>query len=558
MKKVKASIILLLVLGVLTLHGFSNEASSPAGPIPGPDDVTFLDQGWDDDERQTYYHTSQGTRLVPYAWILALEQPGLSKQPFLSDNILAKYKMIPDPNTMNNPDRLPVGLAKSTDPDGEFIGLTCAACHTNQINFNGKKIRIDGGGSMGNVNGFIGEMFKALIETKVDPFKFRRFAKRVLGDQDDLRNRARLKLAMAKNIDSVVASNVLADLKHLYPLEEGFGRLDALGRGGNLIFGTELNNRNLVVANGPVSFPHLWDAPTFDWVQWNGSIQQPMARNIAEALGVNAPINLKRNNIPLFTTTIPLANLHKIELLLQELEPPKWPEKILGKIDDEKAKRGEALYTRHCAGCHESKLGPPNEFGKRFLVIQMFPLKEIGTDPTTATNFNKRLVNTAGLPLKNPMPAFLALQKTADQIETMKYDEMKVPPEKRIEMNGFRKNELRAPLAYRARNMNGIWASPPYLHNNSVPNLYELMLPASQRSRTFFVGDLEFDPQRVGFKTSQTPGAFKLDTRKAGNSNAGHSYENGPRGNGVIGPALTDDERWAIVEYLKTRLSARA
>ena len=26
----------------------------------------------------------------------------------------------------------------------------------------------------------------------------------------------------------------------------------------------------------------------------------------------------------------------------------------------------------------------------------------------------------------------------------------------------------------------------------------------------------------------------------------------GPRGNGVIGPLLTDDERWALVEYLKS------
>jgi len=493
------------------------------------------------------------SRLIPYNWVLALEQSGLSRKPFLSSAILEKANLLPDPDTTNNPDRLPVGLAKNVAPDGEFIGLTCAACHTSQIEFNGKKVRIEGGGAMSNPNVFIQAMFKALAETKIDPFKFARFAKNVLGDQNSLSNRIKLKLEMTKALEGAFGQTILADLKHLYPTAEGFGRLDALGRGGNLIFGTEFNNRNLVVADGPVSLPHLWDAPTFDWVQWNGSIQQPMARNIAEALGVNAPINLKNSSEPLFTTTVPVMNLHKIEMLLEKLDPPKWPEQVLGSIDQEKARRGEALYTQHCAGCHESQLGPPNEFGKRFLHIQMFPLDVIGTDPTTATNFNKRQVMTRGLPLPNPMSAAGALEAVAEQVEKMKYDELNLTPEQRIEMNGFRKNKLRPTMAYRARNMNGIWASPPYLHNGSVPNLYELMLPASRRSRTFYVGSMEFDPKRVGYKTGPSPGAFKFDTSKTGNSNSGHDYRDGPRGNGVIGPALTDDECWAIVEYLKTR-----
>ena len=43
-----------------------------------------------------------------------------------------------------------------------------------------------------------------------------------------------------------------------------------------------------------------------------------------------------------------------------------------------------------------------------------------------------------------------------------------------------------------------------------------------------------------------------MDTTLPGNSNAGHSFEDGPRGNGVIGPLLTDEQRWALVEYLKS------
>ena len=62
----------------------------------------------------------------------------------------------------------------------------------------------------------------------------------------------------------------------------------------------------------------------------------------------------------------------------------------------------------------------------------------------------------------------------------------------------------------------------------------------------------EFDPVKVGVDTSETPGKFLFDTSLYGNSNAGHSFENGPMGKGIIGPLLTDEERWALVEYMKS------
>ena len=84
-----------------------------------------------------------------------------------------------------------------------------------------------------------------------------------------------------------------------------------------------------------------------------------------------------------------------------------------------------------------------------------------------------------------------------------------------------------------------------------MPNLYEMLLPAKERTKKFYVGR-EFDPVKVGIDTSGKSGTFLLDTSLLGNSNAGHSFEDGPRGNGVIGPLLTDEQRWAIVEYLKS------
>jgi hypothetical protein len=78
-----------------------------------------------------------------------------------------------------------------------------------------------------------------------------------------------------------------------------------------------------------------------------------------------------------------------------------------------------------------------------------------------------------------------------------------------------------------------------------------MLIPAKDRTKKFYVGR-EFDPVKVGVDTSAGPGKFLMDTTLLGNSNAGHSFEDAPRGNGVIGPLLTEEQRWAIVEYLKS------
>lgn len=97
-------------------------------------------------------------------------------------------------------------------------------------------------------------------------------------------------------------------------------------------------------------------------------------------------------------------------------------------------------------------------------------------------------------------------------------------------------------LVYKARPLNGVWAPAPYLHNGSVPTLYDLLLPPAERPTTFAVGRREFDPARVGFRTDPFAGGFAFDTSLPGNSNAGHEY----------GTGLTDAQRWQLVEYLKS------
>ncbi|NQZ57608.1 MAG: hypothetical protein HRT88_09120, partial [Lentisphaeraceae bacterium] len=84
------------------------------------------------------------------------------------------------------------------------------------------------------------------------------------------------------------------------------------------------------------------------------------------------------------------------------------------------------------------------------------------------------------------------------------------------------------------------WATAPYLHNGSVPNLHQLLLPVEKRDNIFYVGSREFDPEKVGFTSSE--GRFRYETSREGNSNSGHEY----------GTKLKSDERQQLLEYLKT------
>ena len=118
--------------------------------------------------------------------------------------------------------------------------------------------------------------------------------------------------------------------------------------------------------------------------------------------------------------------------------------------------------------------------------------------------------------------------------------------------NGYRPPGALVLPHYSVRPLNGIWATAPYLHNGSVPNVYELLSPRVQRSKTFYMGSRQYDPRNLGYRTERLRGAFKFDTRATGNSNDGHRFEDGPPGDGIIGGELSDGERLAIIEFLKT------
>ncbi len=580
--------IVLLIIPVANLFLWRQIEVPPNEPV----EVVWTEQNWTPEQWQWWYHISQGSSfeaVIPYKWFTSLEQPKITlfrpEHPLTDLEFLAGFGFLPDEKNQYNPDALPVGFATTenyldplTHQTNKVIGFTCAACHTGQVNYRGKGIRIEGGPSMVELDKFKKSVAFSLFLTNCLPWRFQRFADRVLGENSTSLERDGLKQQLKSLIAQ--ASKVRSQVNSLYTTTEGFSRLDALTRIGNFVFGSEINPDNLREVNAPVNFPHLWSAPWFDWVQYNGSVMQPMTRNAGEAMGVFARANLDADSPDVFESNVNVENIYQIESLLAGssiftgLTAPKWPEEILGTIDRDLATKGKRLYAQYCQSCH---LPPMNteafkderywttlgdDQTREYLKVTMKNLYAIGTDPQAAVNWYQRTVNLGDLARKYLEPkkfendgivsAGTALPFVVEKTVEKKYDELQLTAEQREAYNGHRPNLARATLAYKARPLDGIWATAPFLHNGSVPNLYEMLVPASDRTPKFYLGSKEFEPQFVGFKTDKIPGGFLLDSTKAGNSNLGHEFRGEGKGAGVVGPQLSENERWALVEYLKT------
>ena len=495
-----------------------------------------------------------------------------SQELFRSDTNSERYGLITDAaNPQSNPDGLPIGLSKTVIADpprwkgeetGEFVGLNCAACHEGQLNYKGKHIRIEGGvGNTFDMMGYVYALDDAMQATLNDAAKFDRLAARLGASSPDAKGKLRARFeSEAAKVHEYRTRNLVT------PTIWGPSRMDAIALIVNRLTATEPGiPENWSTPLAPTKPPFLWNAPQGWWTQWRGVQQDPIQRNLTETMGVFMPMDL-RSKTPaegLFQSNAAVHNLQKVENQLSRLAPPKWPEDVFGPIDRAKAQQGKALFMTSCAGCHNAwpyAWTEPNKYGKRFVLVGLVPQTYVGTDPGQFRDLRPfAITGQLGDYLPPPFRGkdiiptgalYLALQ---GQILEAALSQLKLTDAEAADLHGDREFPIPpSPVGvYKAAPRDGVWATPPFLHNGSVPNLYEMLIPAQDRTKKFYIGR-EFDPVKVGLDTSANSGAFLLDTTLPGNSNAGHSFEDGPRGNGVIGPLLTDEQRWALVEYLKS------
>src|SRR5262245_5940431 len=151
-----------------------------------------------------------------------------------------------------------------------------------------------------------------------------------------------------------------------------------------------------------------------------------------------------------------LRRMEALDAFLSEWPAPKYP----FPVDDGLAKVGEPIYARLCASCHEP--GAPR-------TNTLIPVAEIRTDRERLDTWTKAAADEANRRVK--------------------------------EMGIVRPNMVKQE-GYQSPPLDGLWMRAPYLHNGSVPNLKEMLEPASRRSATFVRGYDLYDPVDVGFVAS--------------------------------------------------------
>jgi RoxA-like, cytochrome c-like len=208
------------------------------------------------------------------------------------------------------------------------------------------------------------------------------------------------------------------------------------------------------------------------------------------------------------------ATFADIQAYIHGLEAPKYPLPI----DRNLARTGEKLFNVTCAKCHGT-------YGEKWTYPnKIVPMDVIGTDATRFTGLSRKLG-------EHYNQTWFA-KETSDGHRTME------------------------PTGYQAPPLDGVWATAPYFHNGSVPTLADVLNSKARPkifTRSYQTGAEDYDAFKAGWKVQvlergAEPGRSGFERRKIydttqpGRGNGGHTF----------GDHFSDDERRAVVEYLKT------
>jgi hypothetical protein len=298
---------------------------------------------------------------------------------------------------------------------------------------------------------------------------------------------------------------------------------------------------------GPVTgladFPALWQEKVAGGaLHWDGNTRVREERNITAALGTGVT-----------PATLDLDSLRRIG---------RWMESDLKAVEYHKVAppssiitvllgHGESLFNRHCYDCH-------HEQGERIRTLEPVDPRKLSPD-----SHYQPLLARPGLLASRAvctMASHCALQDQMDSTKDRADNYLGTDPERLLaftEKLSDKLNEIRHLSVWRLENywktqgyanvlLTGIWLRAPYLHNGSVPTLWHLVQDPSKRPTEFCRGNDLYDWKKVGFEWDATKdncqGFFKYQTKLKGNGNGGHLY----------GTMLSDPEKEALIEYLKT------
>jgi mono/diheme cytochrome c family protein len=203
-----------------------------------------------------------------------------------------------------------------------------------------------------------------------------------------------------------------------------------------------------------------------------------------------------------------------IQAYLLSLEAPKYP----FPIDRDLASKGQTLFSSNCAKCHGT-YGDKWTYPNKIIAIE-----EIGTDRHRFDGFDRKFGEHFNRSWFAKEPEYGPI--------------------------------VAEPIGYQAPPLDGVWATAPYLHNGSVPTLYDMLNSKTRPriyTRSFQTDEEAYDKVKIGWKVKaldKAPAAdmppFELrriyDTGRPGQGNGGHTF----------GDDLSEEQRRAVIEYLKT------
>ena len=210
------------------------------------------------------------------------------------------------------------------------------------------------------------------------------------------------------------------------------------------------------------------------------------------------------------------ADFADIQQYIYSLRPPKYPYPI----DHTLAAKGEAIFKQTCARCHGT-------YGDNWTYPnKIIPLDEIGTDRARYNGISAKFGHY--------------------------YDESWFA---RAEQGGGPAYPAKATAGYQAPPLDGLWATAPYFHNGSAPTVYHVLNSKTRPARftrSFHTAAEDYDPVRLGWNYREVnladpkrPARERrkvYDTTQPGRGNGGHTF----------GDDLTEPQRMAVIEYLKT------
>lgn len=563
----------------------------PIEYLPGSSFEANITNGLSNVDRASFYNLDYGIQYLPTNVFLSLKRASNDTVPRVMDELFfdhsERFGLLPNYINPNSP--LPIGITQSIDKSyAPMSGINCASCHSSIISNNKNQFfLIDGAGSRFQIDVFIGEMLKSVVATLINPVEFEAFFERYQiraninniskEDTSSIQSLPEVvktsytsgdisKLINNTNIQNIQSGKTTTLTVGSYPTEQqlssragmyvylvkrfiylfsltkygtnpsgslvadsGPGRSNPWMPTKMMLADKYLHSKNSYkIVGGPINTPFMWDTNRQHWIFLLGNTNSMLERHIAQGVAL-----LSDFNPTTFDTTLSIKNINTISQYVNKIQAPTWPEDILGPIDTELANRGKEIFKEQCLSCHDPKLNNQNTASAYYNYI------DAGTDPNY---YNGQIEKIDGKDLfSNIITPFMSKIKSTIAIN-----------EHITDLSSYEYN--RSPAVWKgpisnsiiAKPLMGVWATPPYLHNGSVPTIRDLLNPDYMRPKSFYIGGFVYNSIDLGYTEDKAlPYVFEFKTnceKCVGNSNMGHNY----------GVNLPFEDKSALIEFLKS------